>query len=264
MRERDATESLSESELEGHVTKKSKWQQMKRMMASEWPKGDNVEQACPEFVAYLTQGSGKRQLKGATASIYVWYLEQLLHKLNLKQVDFDRLKDVLVVTELLKGFQEETKTPPSGIMSRCSAIMHWFLFKEHTVPMEATAEAALQERMYSKLHEQYRRLHNSYKPARRRQDAMLCVEEEDKAVSTTFVEELLQSKKARRRVKSIMNDAKRGHLIGPQKFSFLLRYVTAIIAYTNVQRSGAVLNMCLHKFKKGVKKGPNKDRELLV
>lgn len=99
-------------------------------------------------------------------------------------------------------------------------------FKEETLPILASAEVFLRERMYNKLQDKYRKLHNSYKPVRKKQDSMRRVEEEEQEIDTGFVRELLSSKKARRRLKEALQHVHKGKAVHTTHFNstFVIRW----------------------------------------
>lgn len=140
-------------------------------------------------------------------------------------------------------------------MTRASVLMHWFRFKADTLSMVAFTDVVLEEQLLAKILKRYTQLNTSFKLQHQRQDAMMRVEEEELPADTSFVKELLHSKEAKRRLLSTLRRAKKGQDIALGDYKFYLRYVTAVITYTNAQRTGAVLNMRLKEYRRARKKG---------
>lgn len=89
------------------------------------------------------------------------------------------------------------------------------------LPIEASAEVVLQERLLNKILTRYCQLHSSFKPHCQKQKAMLRVEEEEQGLDAKFVKELLLHKEAKKELEDTISLAKKGKKIGLQQYLFL-------------------------------------------
>ena len=205
-----------------------------------------------KFEEWCQSSVGKKApMAKTTVERTLRYLLNILFLLDSSAVNFDLLWEATSVEKLINDVADKVGGGPSGKMMKVDAIMNFFKFVIHYTsrcprehPFGKNTQLVLQD---------YQDIRSGFNRERRLQTVRIQEEEEEldgmEEVITCFVNDPA----LRKRCIDTIEEGKNAELVLKPDQMFVMRYILAVMTYTNAQRSGAVLAITVNDVKQARK-----------